>query len=330
MAYEAEQTGAGSLGQQAIEAVDSAEAHQGEEVSGSQAGDESASDPEGGEEAAEDGGGLDLESIFADEPEEAPPAEDADEDDSEEEEVAAAPKGQRANKRIRALNSKLKETSSQYDKMNAYAHNLYGSYQKLQAEMAALRRGQVQAQAKQVQKADVSDDPVEAFKAELLRDAQAQTAAMLQEPRDRVKRIEQERQQAIATQQRRMRTSKLNAAVDSVVEQEIMPYVDPEIGQELKDEYARMVMVRQATDGKGFKDAAQKVRKMMTSHARGVVRKRTKANGKRVADSQAAPSPILDGVSGAGGEVYPPWEALRNNNYKDYVQWMADGSPSLK
>lgn len=316
----AEQEGVGTMAQQAMAAVDSVEETQTEEAVETHA-EEAAPAEEA--EGADEGGPLDLEAIFAEEAEEEQKA-DSDDDDEPEETQQEAPKGNRANKRIRALSSKLKEENGKYSELNAYTHKLYQAYLRQEERLTQLQK------APKVQKKVESDDPVDAFKAEILDSLQSVIDDRLREPNERVKRIEQDRQNAATEFQRRQRVEKLNREVDKAVEEEILPYVDEETGTQLKENYARMVMLLQASDNKGLKASAQEVRKVMMKNARGVVKKRTKANGKKVAASQATPSPSPQGISGATGDSFPSWEALRKNNYRTYVQWQADGSPPLK
>jgi hypothetical protein len=289
---------------------------------GDAGGEAAVAESDGQQSAAEgadegDSGGLDLEALFADdEPAAAAPSDDDDDDD----EPAAPVKGNRANKRIRSLNGKVKELSGYANQVYAQNQTLVEQNQQLLHELQALRDGYQQQPA--------SDDPVDGFKRELLGDASSMFEERLAQFDERFNRMEQERAQAQQMRAQRERARQLNAAVDAAISEVISPYVDDDIFSQRQNDYADMVMTQMAMNKLSPKAAAQKVRRTMMDHARGVVRKKTK--GGKIARSQAAPAPIAEGISGAGGESYPSWDAMQRNNYKSYVQWMAAGSPPLK
>lgn len=320
----------GSLGAQAMAAVDSGEVEAGvdttvaaDDSDGGGSAEPSGGDPGESHEGHTDDERTELEKFFADddgEPAEKPA----------EKEGAQAQNGSRAERRIRALNSRVKELAAQNEQFQRYAQQMQQQHQQ---ELARWREQNARWDERmRAMGPQQEPDPVQQFKAEVLAEAKKQVGGELNpQIQQALQRIQQYEQQRAADQrmaQQRQNVARLNQMADAAVEQHIAPKVGTMEPAE-RDFYAQMVLTVKATRQTDMESAAKIVRRQLNGYARSSIKHGYKARGDKLRASQAAADPTPNGVGGARGDSYPDWDRLRSAGYKSYHQWEIKGRPKV-
>ena len=245
----------------------------------------------------------------------------------------------RAQKRIRKLVGELKQVQQQSQQIARQLQEHQAWNQKAyQAHMAAqhaiherdVRIARLEAQSEAIQKGSGEPDPINTFRSDLLSEAEQKLSPHLQQTHQRIQqlesRLEQERQ---ATEKTRLK-SHYNAQTDEAIERHLKPYMTPEGATKLQHRLGAFILQEALVSGTDLDSAAKNVRNFWFELARDVMRRRTQTDGAKLVSGQRVPPPAPRGRADAKAEGFPPWDQLRKNGFKNYVQWEAQGRPRLK
>jgi hypothetical protein len=335
----------GSLGRQAIAAVDSGEVPAGGAGDVTQAAEATrvtetnanpfanGQDPFAIPEDEQDG----LEVSGYDDPEDKRPAEAAEEQPQQEQ--------SRSQKRIRTLIEKVKEQTaanqqlqSQLQQQAQYSRQAYEANQRLQKQMhqQQIEQARIKAQLEMMprQNQQQANDPVEQFRRETIEKALGQAEQKLS---PQVKQALQEvnaLKQSLAAQAKQAEQAQLrdsyNQQADAALARHVQPFMTPTGYQELGHRMGSYIIQEAMLSNTDFDSAAKNVRNFLLKAARDIYTHRTKQGGDKVAAAKQIPAPAPRGRGDAKVEEYPPWDRLRKNGYKDYMAWEMKGRPRLK
>ena len=334
----------GSPGKQAMALVDQGVVEAGVDEAPSNEGDAeplTAEPSEGGTQEAQASEVKALEDFFGEGSKDPEP--EKPEDDEIDFEQEGAPS--RAQTRIRSLAGRLKETTAQLQQhqsqQQAASKWQQQAWQQMQQMQATLQQQQVelaQVRAREQALASVQgpaeDDPVAKFRGELRGELLEELSPELRKSQEQVQQLQEHLQSQQRQAQIQARRAQYNRQVDAAVDAELKPYLDEETygtdGHFLGALTLSLAssMGPQAT----IEDASRELRKRLFRISRGFVRARNKANGAKVALSQAVPNPSPPGRGGARGgqtEKMPTMAKLRAAGFKDHMKWQMAGSPPL-
>ena len=239
--------------------------------------------------------------------------------------------GSRVEKRIRSLAARNREQREHIARMqqehraqvDALEQRHHDRHMQLLQEM---RRFAPQTQQE-------NNDPVHAFKREVLSEAQRALAGaygpQIQAMQRELEAFKQQQQQQTEFARRRSNAQRLNQSVDAAVEEVILPSVGGTADRAQKDRLARMVLMVSHSEQLAPVEAAKVVRATLNGYARGSIRHGYKARGDKLRESQQAAEPTPPGRSGASGESYPDWSLITKHGYRSYHQWQMAGRPAL-
>lgn len=284
-----------------------------------------------------------LEDFFGEGAQDPKPETSPDDDDEIDFEEAGAPS--RAQKRIRALSGRLKETSSQlqhYEQQTQAATQWQQqAWQQMQQQQQAMQQMQVQlAELRAREQAMASlqpqgeEDPVAKFRGEIRSELMDELSPELKRSQEQVqalqKHLEGERRKA----QVAARRAAYNREVDQAVDTELKPYLDDETYSSDSHFLGALTLSLASSMGPqaSIQDASRELRKRLFRISRGFIRARNAANGAKVAQSQEVPSPSPPGRGGARGgttEKMPTMAKLRAAGFRDHMKWQMAGSPPL-
>lgn len=331
----------GSLGSQAMAAVDSGEVES-LELENAQGYVDSEDSSEGGEV-------QDLESWFAEQDEEQKASSDVDDDDDDDDDETpdqdseeTAGRGGRAQRRIRSLSKRLKEQATAFQatqsqlqqqqqwvqQQQQYQQQLAQAYQQQQVEMAKMQAAlQAYSQGQQPQK---QKDAVDEFQERLLAEAQQKVSPEIQALRQQLEQMQHSQRQQVEAERRVRQRQQINFEADRAVERHIIPFVDEEVVQGDKHMLGSLVVAMAAMNDTDLETAAKTLRRMNMNMSRGVIRKRSSQNGAKLRASKSIPQPSPSGKIASQEQAFPSLSAIRKAGYGDFLQWQMAGSPPVK
>lgn len=251
--------------------------------------------------------------------------------DDQEEEVKAdadeadAPKEGRANKRIRGLNSDLKQAQDANVQMQQQMQELQQQYaqQQQEAQQRFLEALQNQNQHQQ------EVDPATELRQDLVNQTTAKLDPQLSTLKNELDTLkgnmakEAEEAQAVARRQEYIRDA------DVATKEVFFAGETDNIDAELQEGLSTMTMMYQWLTGAEAKDAAQMAKRTALQYAKAELGRQGKAmKAKRQASLQTE-SPAPEGKSNVSGDTSPSLQSLRENGFRDELDWALNGSPPL-
>jgi len=263
----------------------------------------------------------------------------------EEPEEDAAGASPRAERRIKGLITRLKEKDSKLGELGRWARDasnqhsqLQQSYAKQQHANQGLReqliRLETQFESIQQQRAvQASEDPAEAFKAEVVGDAiqkvRAERDPQIKALSDELDRLKAEREDGLARARHHATKARINAAADDAVRRHLTNGFDDQAARAVHEPIAALVTAWGYGRQLEPEHAAQELLGIFAKWSTGRVLAQRRAKGQKVAQSQKT-TPAAPGSSRApvsSGAKIPTQAEAEKAGFRDPLeaQMAADG-----
>mgnify|MGYP001501326028 CR=1 FL=1 len=250
------------------------------------------------------------------------------EEDQEEEveanaEDADVPKEGRANRRIRGLNSDLKQANEANAQMQQQVQNMQTQYAQQQQEAQQRFLDALQNQNQQ------EVDPATELRQDLVNQTTAkldpQLATLKNELASLKGNMQREAQEAQSTAQRQEYIRDADIATREV----FFGGETDNIDSELQEGLSTMTMMYQWLTGADAKDSAKMAKRTALQYAKAELGRQGKAMKAKRQASLETESPAPQGKSNVIGDTSPSLENLRRNGFTDELDWAINGSPTL-
>jgi len=263
----------------------------------------------------------------------------------EEEPVQAAPKGNRAQERIRKLANQRNEAQAamQQAQQQAQQQVLYAQQmaqqqaQQMQAQYEA-SQAQLQSQldmltSKREQEEEANLSPMEQYERKILRQANEQAQAgyksEVAELRGILEAQKQQQQEATQAQQRQQRYEHYTGEATRLRNSVLLNGMEAEDIEALGSTTDEMLLAFSAAYGIEPEKAAPHFQRFLTKYSQANLKRRSKVSGKQVRKSQGVPGSAPTGRTASTGNAMPNMQSLRAAGFNSHLDWMAAGEPSV-
>jgi hypothetical protein len=287
-------------------------------------------------ETAHDAGGIsgmdDIESFFSDDDE--PAADEGGEEEEMPEELADA--SERAQRRFRALSSRVKEAETQNQQWKEWAqsaqqkhgamqaqfqkqaHQMQMQMVRMQERLAAFEQGYRPQQQEEL-------DPAEAFRQKLIDEgvqkASEKLSPEMQALKQEIEGIRRERDEAQQRFARERRKFEINTAANEAAGEYLTNGFPDEFG-DLNDPLGTLAVAWAHGRGIGIPDAARELKGILTRWGLGHLRARAATKGQKVRSSQTKSSPPRGNRPHANGKGAVSYADAKKAGYANPLKAM--------
>ena len=229
-------------------------------------------------------------------------------------------------KRDQAYAARLNAIEQAYSQQAQRTEQFLNQQIELQRQQMQFMQANQQKQVDAVDESKLTD--VEKFERSILAKAKNLSSAELNELKAEIAAERQGRQQAYEQAQTRQRVEAYSQGAQKAAASLFGEGVNPADVKKLENEMSEMLLTYSASVGVTPDKAASRFKQMLDQYH--LARLNVKAKGgSSIQAGQRVPKTVAIGKQSANGESWPDMSALYKAGFKNHVQWIAKGSPSL-